>query len=227
MNFDSWMINTFSKDVIFCENAKNNLQDHVICGILHIVSMGYRQVGKARVSESRIRWFESSYPSQKNKAFTFRWALFCLHFLIAFHIKYNHRQKILIREALRTAFFCEPIPALRAALLWEENHKFWPRIILPVRLHLPMRPCPFASGSRFCPESMPALLSPRKASLAAREGPLAVAWVPCSRSSFSGSGRLSPTGCGCAQGLVIRRRSLEGCQNLSFSFAPCQCSSMI
>ena len=25
--------------------------------------MGYRQVGKARDSESRIRWFESSYPS--------------------------------------------------------------------------------------------------------------------------------------------------------------------
>lgn len=25
-------------------------------------TQGYRQVGKARVSESRIRWFESSYP---------------------------------------------------------------------------------------------------------------------------------------------------------------------
>lgn len=25
-------------------------------------TQGYRQVGKARVSESRMRWFESSYP---------------------------------------------------------------------------------------------------------------------------------------------------------------------
>ena len=26
------------------------------------MTQGYRQVGKARVSESRMRWFESSYP---------------------------------------------------------------------------------------------------------------------------------------------------------------------
>ena len=25
-------------------------------------TQGYRQVGKARVSESRMRWFDSSYP---------------------------------------------------------------------------------------------------------------------------------------------------------------------
>ena len=28
--------------------------------------MGYRQVGKAQDFDSCIRWFESSYPSQKN-----------------------------------------------------------------------------------------------------------------------------------------------------------------
>ena len=30
--------------------------------------MGYRQVGKARDSESRMRWFESSYPSHADYA---------------------------------------------------------------------------------------------------------------------------------------------------------------
>ena len=29
-------------------------------------TQGYRQVGKARVSESRMRWFESSYPCHMN-----------------------------------------------------------------------------------------------------------------------------------------------------------------
>ena len=28
------------------------------------MTQGYRQVGKARDSESRMRWFESSYPCQ-------------------------------------------------------------------------------------------------------------------------------------------------------------------
>ena len=30
--------------------------------------LGYRQVGKARDSESRMRWFESSYPSHANQS---------------------------------------------------------------------------------------------------------------------------------------------------------------
>ena len=29
-------------------------------------TQGYRQVGKARDSESRMRWFESSYPCHMN-----------------------------------------------------------------------------------------------------------------------------------------------------------------
>ena len=52
----------------FQKKEKKYLLKHSRCDIIIFVdsdslkTQGYRQVGKARVSESRMRWFESSYP---------------------------------------------------------------------------------------------------------------------------------------------------------------------
>ena len=50
--------------VAFCLFSGNPLTGIAKCGIIPNI-LGYRQVGKAQDFDSCIRWFESSYPSQK------------------------------------------------------------------------------------------------------------------------------------------------------------------
>ena len=47
-------------------------------------TQGYRQVGKARVSESRMRWFESSYPCHMNIEPVHKGWLFCMSILYSY-----------------------------------------------------------------------------------------------------------------------------------------------
>ena len=67
------------------KNKRYGLTDAVFIRIIYKCrkTQGYRQVGKARVSESRMRWFESSYPCHMKMSiaqamlFSYLWAVSC------------------------------------------------------------------------------------------------------------------------------------------------------
>ena len=73
----------------FSKKEKKYLLKRLGCDIIASVdsdslkTQGYRQVGKARVSESRMRWFESSYPCHMKMSiaqamlFSYLWAVSC------------------------------------------------------------------------------------------------------------------------------------------------------